>query len=235
MKARWCWIQAAHTGRFPFLHWRLASEGPCCCWARHPSGDSGSPQKVVHDSYRLKIASVRGRVGALWQWYTQGVCQWGSLNTQLIDWLDELRCGLRGTRGTAEFTTLMPVIVLPPADRSRQRLSRWLYHTIQTGTVGFEVHCAHARASGAIAADCSRLSSATPGHHRGLRDLTRYGDKNRRLRLFLDRAITWTNSVLIWILWIYHEMRYSLYVRTLSLVSTECKILPSLRKLEVVR
>ena len=48
-------------------------------------------------------------------------------STQLIVWSDELWCGLRGTPGTAEFTTLMQVIVLPLAYRCRQRLSRWLY------------------------------------------------------------------------------------------------------------
>ena len=33
------------------------------------------------------------------------------------------------------------------------------------------------------------------------------------VRVSLDRANTWTNSVLICDLWIFHEMRYSLYVR----------------------
>ena len=48
---------------------------------------------------------------------------------QLVVWPDELGCGLRGTLGTAEFTTLMQVIVLPLAYRCRQRLSRWLYQS----------------------------------------------------------------------------------------------------------
>ena len=48
-------------------------------------------------------------------------------STQLTVWPDELGCGLRGTPGTPEFTTLMQVIVLPLAYRCRQRPSRWLY------------------------------------------------------------------------------------------------------------
>ena len=48
-------------------------------------------------------------------------------STQLIVWPGELGCGLRGTPDTAEFTTLMQVIVLTLAYRCRQRLSRWLY------------------------------------------------------------------------------------------------------------
>ena len=48
-------------------------------------------------------------------------------STQLIVGPDELGCGLSGTPGTAEFTTLMQVIVLPLAYRCRQRLSKWLY------------------------------------------------------------------------------------------------------------
>ena len=67
---------------------------------------------------------------------------------------------------------------------------------IQTGTVGFEVHCAHARPPGTIAADFSRLSSATPGHHRGLRDPTLYGDKDLDQIMVvqpgLDQANIWT-------------------------------------------
>ena len=44
------------------------------------------------------------------------------------------------------------------------------------------------RPPGAIAADYSRLPSAIPGHHRGLRDVTRYGDKD--IRLWLTEQIT---------------------------------------------
>ena len=65
------------------------------------------------------------------------------------------------------------------AETNRHAYTGCVWSTIQTGTVGFEVHCAHARPPGAIAADYSRLSSATPGHHRGLRDLTRYRWRQR--------------------------------------------------------
>ena len=60
--------------------------------------------------------------------YSLTVKRWSLCSsTQLIVWRDELGCGLRGTPGTAEFTTLMQVIVLPLAYRCRQRPSRWLY------------------------------------------------------------------------------------------------------------
>ena len=63
-----------------------------------------------------------------------------------------------------------------------------VWSTIQTGTVGFGVHCAHARPPGAIAADYSRLPSATPGHHRDLRDLTRVW--RQRYQIMVVQALT---------------------------------------------
>ena len=57
------------------------------------------------------LISVFHPMGQPWQLVSQG----------------ELRCGLKGTRGTSGLTALMQVIVLPLTDRYRQRLSRELY------------------------------------------------------------------------------------------------------------
>ena len=59
------------------------------------------------------------------------------------------------------FTVNMPGISLVPF--STGPLSDLRYRQVR---LDFGVHCAHARPPGAIAADYSRLPSATPGHHR---------------------------------------------------------------------
>ena len=67
----------------------------------------------------------------------------------------------------------------------------------------------HARPPGAIAADHSWLSSTTPDHPRGLRDLTRYGDKDLyKIRSVYGCSMTKQIPepiVLILDLWICHK------------------------------
>ena len=67
----------------------------------------------------------------------------------------------------------------------------------------------HCRRLQPIAIGYSRPSPWPERSHAGIMatNISDYGCSG------LDRANTWTNSVLICDLWIYHEMRYSLYVR----------------------